>query len=134
MKLKNPDTTKLKALGQSVESLTEQVDKINEMIFQLIVNTLFADYPELKNFSFTGYTPAYNDGEECTFCLGADYPAINEDESDDYSNEVNKQLSDIVPQYLNILPEEFYHNHFGTNFRVVATRESIDVEDYDCGY
>jgi hypothetical protein len=134
MKLKNPDTTKLKSLTESVSSLTKQVDQINELIFQLVVNSLFADYPDLKKFSFTGYTPAYNDGEECTFSLATYYPSINEDESDDYSNEVNKQLAEIVPVYLNVLPEEFYNSHFGTNFRVIATRESIDVEDYNCGY
>lgn len=134
MKLNKPDTNKLKSLTEAVTTLTEQVDQINEMIFQLIVNTLFADYPELNKFSFTGYVPGYNDGEECTFTLGTDYPEINEDESEDHSSEVNRQLSDIVTEYLNILPEEFYQSHFGNNFRVVATREGVNVEEYDCGY
>lgn len=134
MKLKQPDINKIKELSESVKSLTEQVHKINEMIFKLIVTSLFEEYPELKKFAFTGYTPAYNDGEECTFTLGTDYPDINEDCGDDYSNEVNNQLSDIVTQYLNILPEEFYNSHFGTNFRVIVTPNDIQIEEYDCGY
>lgn len=134
MKLKTPDNNKIKRLSDSVETLTDQVHEINEMIFKLIVTSLFEEYPELKKFAFTGYTPAYNDGAECHFTLGTDYPEINEDSSDDYSNEVNKQLSKIVTQYLDILPEEFYNSHFGTNFRVIVTREDIQTEEYDCGY
>lgn len=134
MKLKKPDTNKIKELSESVEKLTEQVHQINEDIFKLIVNNLFDSYPELKKFAFIGYVPGYNDGQACTFTLGTDYPEINEDESDDYSNEVNEQLSDIVTKYLNILPEKFYQSYFGSNFRVVVTREGITVEDYDCGY
>ena len=134
MKLNKPDTNKFKELSASVEKLTEQVDQINELIFQLIVNNLFGSYPELKKFAFTGYVPRYNHGEECTFILGTDFPEINEDGIDRYSDEVNRQLSDIVTEYLNILPEDFYQSHFGSNFRVVATREGVTVEDYDCGY
>jgi hypothetical protein len=134
MKLKKPDTNKIKELSESVEKLTEQVHKINELVFQLIANNMFEAYPELKKFAFTGYVPGFNDGDECIFTLGTDYPQINEDESDDYSNDVNSQLSDIVTEYLNILPEDFYQSHFGSNFRVVATREGVTVEDYDCGF
>jgi hypothetical protein len=131
MKLKSPDTNKIKTLTDSVNSLTEQVEKINDMIFQFVVTNLFNEYPELKKFSFTGYTPAFNDGEECTFTLGTDYPEINDDEG---NKEINIQLKNIVSTYLNILPAEYYNSHFGTNFRVIATLESIDVEDYDCGF
>ena len=131
MKLKSPDTNKIKTLTDSVNSLTEQVEKINDMIFRFVVTNLFNEYPELKKFSFTGYTPAFNDGEECTFTLGTDYPEINDDEG---NKEINIQLKNIVSTYLNILPAEYYNSHFGTNFRVIATLESIDVEDYDCGF
>ena len=131
MKLKSPDTNKIKTLTDSVNSLTEQVEKINDMIFRFVVTNLFNEYPELKKFSFTGYTPAFNDGEECTFTLGTDYPEINDDEG---NKEINIQLNNIVSTYLNILPAEYYNSHFGTNFRVIATRESVDVEDYDCGF
>lgn len=131
MKLKSPDTNKIKTLTDSVNSLTEQVEKINDMIFRFVVTNLFNEYPELKKFSFTGYTPAFNDGDECTFTLGTDYPEINDDEG---NKEINIQLKNIVSTYLNILPVEYYNSHFGTNFRVIATRESIDVEDYDCGF
>jgi hypothetical protein len=131
MKLKSPDTNKIKTLTDSVNSLTEQVEKINDMIFRFVVTNLFNEYPELKKFSFTGYTPAFNDGDECTFTLGTDYPEINDDEGNE---EINIQLKNIVSTYLNILPVEYYNSHFGTNFRVIATRESVDVEDYDCGF
>lgn len=131
MKLKSPDTNKIKTLTDSVNSLTEQVEKINDMIFRFVVTNLFNEYPELKKFSFTGYTPAFNDGDECTFTLGTDYPEINDDEG---NKEINIQLKNIVSTYLNILPVEYYNSHFGTNFRVIATRESVDVEDYDCGF
>ena len=131
MKLKSPDTNKIKALTESVNSLTEQVEKIKDMIFQFVVTNLFNEYPELKKFSFTGYTPAFNDGDECTFTLGTDYPEINDDEG---NKEINIQLNNIVSKYLNILPAEYYNSHFGTNFRVIVTRESVDVEDYDCGF
>lgn len=134
MKLKKPDTNKIKELSESVEKLTEQVHQINELIFQLVVKNLFESYPELQKFAFTGYLPAYCDGEACTFTLGTDFPEINDDGSDDYSNEVNRELSYVVTEYLNILQEDFYESHFGSNFRVIATREGVTVEDYDCGY
>lgn len=38
---------------------------------------LFEKYPDLIDFSWTQYTPYFNDGDECTFRVNTDYPKVN---------------------------------------------------------
>lgn len=130
-------TEKLVELTKTIDQFITQVDQLNDLIFKMVVSSLFEEHPTLKKFSFTGYTPTFNDGEECTFTLGLDYPTVNADEDGDEDQEDsndNQVLRDAVTQYLRVLPDEFYSSHFKNNFEVTVTRDNVTVSKYDCGY
>jgi hypothetical protein len=45
--------------------------------FQDCCKLVFEQNPNLQSFSWTCYTPYFNDGDECKYRVCSDYPAIN---------------------------------------------------------
>jgi hypothetical protein len=45
--------------------------------FNDLTKELFIQFPRLKSFGFTAYTPYFNDGDECVYTAYVDYPIIN---------------------------------------------------------
>jgi hypothetical protein len=78
-----------------IEKLRKEAKEKVESIFKTAALELFTEYPNLKRFSWTQYTPYFNDGDPCTFRSSHYYPAISftstvveEDEDyDDYEEE-----------------------------------------------
>lgn len=113
---------------------------------------VFEKHPNLDRFSWTQYTPYFNDGDECVFRAGTNYPAVvmkddefGEDadyhdfEDDDYY--INKQPRESlsegdlarldVIELLSQFDEDTYKDVFGDHTRVVVTRDGIETEEYE---
>jgi len=103
------------------------------------LTALFADFPDLVSYSWTAYTPYFNDGDTCYF---------NSHHNDDWSFEVNEEplyeldnrndddcwqtlVFDRVNDILNSMPDEFLQELFGDHIRIVVTKDKIDTEHYD---
>ena len=67
----------LKTTKQQLEAFREENKKRNEQFFKEAVGFLFEQHPVLTSFSWTQYTPYFNDGDECTFSANIDYPLVN---------------------------------------------------------
>lgn len=104
----------------------------------------FDDFPELKAFSWTQYTPYFNDGEPCVFQISSESFVFTEDELNslnagklewydyDYYSIEDKNLKDKareIESKLNEL-EDVLESVFGDGYRIVVTREKIEVEEY----
>lgn len=80
-KVINPKT---EALFAQIQKGKEEIDAIKKELASKVQKTfhdlskeLFILYPELKSFTWTQYTPYWNDGEECTFEVNTDYMSFN---------------------------------------------------------
>lgn len=104
--------------------------------FKEAVEDIFIQHPDLQEFSFTMYTPAYNDGSPCHFCVNYDY-VIGEDENEDEDG--NKKITDemqkTISKNLSLFPDSFYERTYGTATRLTCYRNGDIKQDYyDCGY
>ena len=103
------------------------------------LTALFKDFPDLTSYSWTAYTPYFNDGDTCYF---------NSHHNDDWSFQVNEEsvgdldnhddddcwetlVFDRVNDILNSMPDEFLQELFGDHVRIVVTKDKIDTEHYD---
>lgn len=50
-----------------IKALEEEINNTAKANFNKMVQELFIKYPELNSFSWTQYTPYFNDGEPCEF-------------------------------------------------------------------
>jgi hypothetical protein len=54
-----------------------------------LTKTIFEDHPKVKSFGWNQFTPYFNDGDTCYFCVNTDYIQIN-GESVDESDWINE--------------------------------------------
>ena len=86
-------------INERLNSLSETRTKINELknelvqpsyeIFTDLQKEIFTKYPELESFSWSQYTPYFNDGDTCIFSANTSYIKINDEYAED-SNWINK--------------------------------------------
>lgn len=73
-------------------SLDEELKVISGKFFAEHSKVLFEQFPDLKSFSWTQYTPYFNDGDECTFGANTEYPSVKmeggkDQEAEDFDDE-----------------------------------------------
>lgn len=136
----------LKKIKSVIKDKCKTFKEAQTSAFREMLTVIFESLPEAKTISFTGYTPSFNDGDECKFTCKSDYPTVNgydsnscewEDGEEHSSNETNEavKLTEDVAELLSEIPEDLFGSVFGTRgFRVTITPTKIEVEDYDCGY
>lgn len=145
---------------KQIEELRKGIKKTLKASFKDLTKDLFVDYPELKSFSWTQYTPYFNDGESCEFDANVEYVDINGyGEYDDDDNELmniqknarkkiwgddnegeiknpnySKRCEEIVKtvtQFLKNFDNEDYLDIFGNHVKVVVTAKGIKVDEYE---
>src|SRR4051794_19743146 len=56
-----------KEIHQKMEAMKAELKTIGERLFKEGSQDIFDMFPELQSFSWTQYTPYFNDGDECIF-------------------------------------------------------------------
>lgn len=110
---------------------------------------LFDAYPELTAVRWRQYTPYFNDGDPCVFRLrdvlyktSTDKVAGEEarDEEDDYyegfselpwRQEERSTLQDSLQTFEKNRVEDLYKDCFGDHVTVTATRDGVEVQEYE---
>jgi hypothetical protein len=128
---------KRKELKEKIKSFREEVKEI----FKDAVNGIFVKNPRLISFSWTQYTPYFNDGDTCRFRASTSYPSYtylnaegDELEYDENYGEGDGQNSNLKRQITSILclfEDEELEDFFGDHVTVRVTRTGIETEDYD---
>ncbi len=117
---------KIEELKTKLEAKQKEFNDFMKIEFQKGTKELFEENPGLKSFSFQGYSPYFNDGEDLIFSAYTDCPDINGE--DGYKN---KELMNIVVKFLEIFDDNFYNTLFGNHWEVTITKDNIEVSAYD---
>ena len=125
--------SELAAFNEKKVALTETLRKEFPKLFA----PLFDANPEVNKFSWSQYTPYFNDGESCTFSVNNGDVTVNglsEWDQDDNDAETNVK-PEVFKQFENILqsvPDEFYMELFGDHVEVIVNRDgTISTEEYE---
>jgi hypothetical protein len=103
----------LKDLREEQEKIRKELHKRSEEIFQKYSKELFIKYPEMKRFSWTQYTPYFNDGDTCEFGAQTDPGEISINGIDgwdafeiQYPQKADGRYDYTKPTYVNSNPED----------------------------
>ena len=132
--------TKYTEAKKKMKAALEQANAIVKEAFLEASNEVFNKYPNIESFSWTQYTPYFNDGDECTFSAQTEYPQltftdgteidINYGEGDADAEVVAKEIA-AVKTFLAQFDESDYEEMFGDHVRVVVSRKGAKIEEYD---
>lgn len=100
--------------------------------------SLFVKHPKLESFSWTQYTPYFNDGETCYFGTSTDCPSVTyagwkHDEDEPYpeaDTEGLEQAQADVKATLATLEDDDLRMMFGDHVEVTVTTSGTSVNDY----
>jgi hypothetical protein len=115
---------------------------------------VFENHPMLRSFSWTQYTPHFNDGEPCYFRSNTDYPKVvfqgqaesHDDEDGDSDGEISHwdvkedrekgltasaDCKEAVLKFLESFDDETYEELFGDGVRVTVTSGGVEVDHYE---
>ena len=128
------DLSTLKAKRAEIAKQEAELLKESEKLFKKAVKDLFKENPTLESFSWTQYTPYFNDGDTCTFSANTDYPDVNdisEYDDDGEGRKYDEELAKNVTSFLSNFNEDDYESMFGDHVKVTITKDGkIDVSDY----
>lgn len=143
-----PSMNEMKELKSQFDAKKADIKAQYKQIFHDGCNALFAEYPDLRKFGWSQYTPDFNDGDECIFRAHIDYPKVNgyDENSGEYDdndemwdqdqttawNEKRvdaeyKKLVGPVKEFLNLFSEEDLKDIFGDHVKILVTRKGIEV-------
>lgn len=95
-------------------------------------DSFFEKYPTLESFSWTQYTPYFNDGDTCQFSVHS-WPDINETAEWDIAHGTPEyEISKDIGSFLAKVPEEVFLDLYGDHSRITIKRLGEPViEDYE---
>lgn len=142
-----------------IEQLREQLKTEGRQAFKDGTAALFEKWGDkLQNFSWTQYTPYFNDGDTCEFSAHTDYIFLNvpyekteyydgpyysyDGDGDLWDYEVSKpyrnedvteeqEIATDIIELLGSLGDEILKDLFGDHARVVVTRDGATAQEYD---
>jgi hypothetical protein len=143
---------KLTALRTEIAEKQKAILEETRGLFSGGCKDIFIANPGLVSFSWTQYTPGFNDGDPCEFSTNTDYPAVlfkigdenvefdensGEGDPDEYPEhkEAIVAAQTAVSEFLGIFGDSEYEAIFGDNVKVTVTADGkATINEYDCGY
>ena len=84
--------SEIKEKQAEIKKMQNELQKKSAEIFLSSFKKLFEENPTLKSFSWSQYTPYFNDGDTCYFSANTDYLWINGENEDDASWSQEKKV------------------------------------------
>lgn len=84
-----------KEIAEKLENLQKHMIEEGGNLFKQATAEIFEAYPKLHTFSWTQYTPYFNDGDTCEFGVNAEYSLGIYTVPKDYSNETWQEERDL---------------------------------------
>lgn len=128
----------------------EQINKDCKAIFESEAKSIFDKYPKLERFSWTQYTPHFNDGDACEFGVrnhdipitydGKDFDDVSKytfDTSESYCDDNAISLYGFKDAFVEIdallknFEEDDYKFMFGDHVEITVSRDGVNVEEYE---
>lgn len=146
--------TEIKKLNEDFIVQKKELMRKTKVLFDVALVEVFNKYPELDSFSWTQYTPYFNDGDSCEFSAHVDYPSINgvcvddmrdiKKENTTWSgtagrvtspnplyNESKALMVDEIIDILGSVDEAFLQDVYGDHTEVVVGRNGTTTSRYD---
>ena len=102
---------------------------------------LFLENPEVQGFTWTQYTPYFNDGDSCEFSSNHDYGSILIEDADgdlvdqdSFSDTQYTKYKGINEKFVEAFPElsdDDMEALFGNHVKVTVYPDKVDVEEYE---
>lgn len=124
------------ALQKRLRTMRKEFTEASKVIFHEQVIPLFQKFPKLVSFSWTQYTPYFNDGDPCYFRCNSDDPSVQygdmEEREECYGleGEVDK-AANAIREFLGSFSDEQYEMMFEDHAEIVVSREGVTVEEYE---
>lgn len=134
------DVKKYADLRKKLKKLEEECQTIGLDFFKEESKDLFEQNPDLYSFSWTQYTPYFNDGDACEFSAHTEYPDVNgmdewgdgnDEEGTHLSEKRRKTLCKQVVEFLSQFDEDDLRKWFDDHVMIYVTREGVTVNSYD---
>lgn len=121
---------------EEIKRAVEAVRAKAKDAFFAMSKSIFVAVPNLSKFSWTQYTPYFNDGDECIFSADRDYPTIElkcGHETDWAINESDKGHTEweAVRSLLSAFENDDLKSMFGDHAKVAVTLDGVDVSEYN---
>jgi len=142
-------TSQLQQIRDQRNALSKQIHEQGKELFNESARGLFAKHPKLESFSWTQYTPYFNDGDSCTFGVnsGSLYVKFNEKEFEELStwtfrsertyNQEARQEAGLKEAYADIrdllttFEDADYELMFGDHVKVTVKAPGVtETNDY----
>jgi hypothetical protein len=142
--------TKREELQAKMKSLKQEMTDLGKSYFESESVKVFEEFPNLQSFSWTQYTPYFNDGDECTFgvndwfnvtYVGDEDPDYDEEDNEIYySNWQKKPVEEFTDEeklaytlhnLVTFAEDETMKEMFGDHVRVIVSRDGVEIEEYD---
>lgn len=122
-------------IQEQIKGLLKDAEVKAREIMDAGFKDIFGRYPDLKEISWTQYTPWFNDGDECVFGVNEPYiKFLSDDEGrDEYDleGEMQGEAYEEVSTFLSTFKDEDMQRVFGDHVTVVVTRDGIETDGYD---
>jgi hypothetical protein len=132
-------------IKEQIQQLRKSLETQSKDFFKEASAEIFEKHPELKSFSWTQYTPYFNDGDECVFGAQTDYisVAMKGEDDDEDENEIGSwslsKATNLTPKQsaakdalalLAAFEDEDFKTMFGDHVRVTVSRKGVSVDEY----
>lgn len=87
---------RIKKTQKDIEKLKSKLVKDTNTLFKQSLKEIFKDHSNLESFSWTQYTPYWNDGDTCTFSAHTDYIYLNDSEEGEGVWEYESLYNDLL--------------------------------------
>lgn len=129
--------TKLDELRKMKDEYLARMRQDGEAAIKEAVKVFFDQNPTVKAVRWTGYIPAFNDGDVCVFGLGDVEVSFDEIDPDftEYPEDkaLRASMGDLRKSLYSV--EDVLQTIFGDNHQVtIDSSGHVTVDDYDCGY
>jgi hypothetical protein len=127
-------------LKAKFEAAKKQIADESSAALAAEIKQMFKDNPKVESIRWNQYTPYFNDGDPCVFSVKDLYykPEGGDEDGGDYEDgyfdaEYSKDPVAVpVGKWWNSIQlDEAFLAAFGDHVRITATRDQIEVDEYD---
>ena len=126
-----------------IQELREQVSTEGEKLLREHFSVVFDKYPQVIGLTWVGYTPFWNDGEQCQYSSCHEYSDIvfmvdgkelswNESSEEDCKTAgVTEKIQEEFQKHFPDLDDDDMLAIFGDHAKITLYRDRVEVEEYE---
>lgn len=115
---------------ETINSLREKIQDTGERFIANNFKEIFEKYPYLEEVSWTGYTPYFNYGDECTYRSRHRDPEIY-GQNCGYGTKNQAEVKASIKEFMDLFDNDLMLDLFGDHARITVTKEGLTVEEYE---